>query len=157
MKKTEDVDKNLMNHGKTESHAQTVQKPVEVESRRVMVPHSRKNDGKGNDLSKDVAKEELEFSMQSAPHHDGSDAQLEDRMSHPERIVEKFNFVAHLFRSNASQLYRLNWNGGPVVIHSGIPWPLNNVSLFQPSVQCTEVIASDVTVVGTQKARLPSC
>jgi hypothetical protein len=62
---------------------------------------SGKYDGEGDELSKNVAKEELELTVQSTPKHDGSDAHLEDGMRDPERVIENFNFLVHRSRSSA--------------------------------------------------------
>ena len=60
------------------------------------MPVRGKHDGKGDELSENVAEEELELAVQATPDHDRSDSHLEDGMRDPERVIENFNFLVHL-------------------------------------------------------------
>src|SRR5258708_33034986 len=106
MERAENIDEHFVNHGKTESHAERVATPVKVEQGGITVPVQGKDYGKAHQLGEHVTKEKLEFAVQSTLHHDGRDAQLQDRMCDPERVVQNFDFLAHLSGAslNPSQL-----------------------------------------------------
>src|ERR1700675_4770329 len=97
MEQAENIHENFMNNGKTESHAECVANPVEIEGGRITVPSRRKYHGKGNQLGENVAEEELEFAVQSAPEHERSNGYLKHGMCDPERVIENPNFLVHLF------------------------------------------------------------
>jgi hypothetical protein len=84
-----------MNHGKAECHAKRVATPVEVEGSRIIVPVRRENNREGGELNQEVTGEEFEFAMQPALEQNSADAQLEDGMCDPKRVIKKSNFVAH--------------------------------------------------------------
>src|SRR5258708_35772543 len=96
MERAENIDEYFVNHAKTESHAERVASPVKVKQGGITMPVCGKNYGKAHQLNEDVTEKELEFAVQSTLHHDGRDAQLQDRMCDPERIVQNFDFLAHL-------------------------------------------------------------
>ena len=56
-----------------------------------------KYDRKAGELNENVAEEELEFAVQPVPHHERGDSRLKDGMRDPERVIEKSNFLAHVF------------------------------------------------------------
>src|ERR1700687_5459021 len=97
MEQAENIHENFMNNGKTESHAEPVANPVEAEGSGRTPPNGGKYHGKGNQLGENVAEEELEFAVQSAPEHKRSDGYLKHGMCDPERVIENSNFLAHLF------------------------------------------------------------
>jgi hypothetical protein len=148
-----------VNDGKAESHAEPVANPEEIEGSVRTPPNGGKYHGKGHQLGKNIAEEELELAVQSAPEHKRSDSYLKHGMSDPERVIENFELFVHLFSLFVKQTFT-DWT--PTARFVGIRSDalvdlFSNVNSFQPSVQCTEVIASNVTVVGVLGTRLPSC
>src|ERR1700681_74341 len=97
MEQAENIDENLVNHGKAESHAEGVASPVDIERRRIIVPECREYYGKSHQLRKHVTKKKLEFAVQAVLNHEPSDPDLKDGMRDPERIIENFDFLVHLF------------------------------------------------------------
>jgi hypothetical protein len=59
------------------------------------VPVRRENNREGGELNQEVTGEEFEFAMQPALEQNSADAQLEDGMCDPKRVIKKSNFVAH--------------------------------------------------------------
>src|ERR1700687_47802 len=100
MEGAEHIDEDLVNHGKAARHAESVATPVEVEGGRVVVPVGGKNYSEGSELNKEVAEEKLEFPVQPTLKHDSGDAQLEDGMRDPKRVIKESNLFAHRQKLN---------------------------------------------------------
>ena len=73
----ENVDKHLVDHGETNSNAEPIADPVEVEQKRIAAPVCGKKHGEGDELNDDVSEEELELAVQPAPEHERSDCHLQ--------------------------------------------------------------------------------
>ena len=95
VERAENVDKDFMNYGETENHAERVANPVEVEQGGITAVVCGKNHGKTNQLHQNVTEKELELAMQPATEHEDRDSRLKDGMCDPERVIKKSNLLAH--------------------------------------------------------------
>ena len=59
VERAKDVDENLVNHHESESHAERVADPEDVERGGIIVPEGRKQGGEGDHLNQHIAEEDI--------------------------------------------------------------------------------------------------
>jgi hypothetical protein len=92
----ENVEKNFVNHLKTQHRANRVAEPVKVEKSPIIVLEIRwENQAEDQDLGHHVGEEELELAVQAAPQHDHCDTRLDHGVRDPKSVIDDPGFLVH--------------------------------------------------------------